>query len=261
MNIQKDSIAICVVADFKYLKKNFSRLLKQIRYIGKFDGEIILITSLLSPTFLLKNINKKNKIKVLRFRKIKFDLETNKILSTLSQGSNRHVNKNFQWQKLFLFHTKLKNWKYIFYLDINMNIHHDLRPLLQIKPKNKLFARADGYPNYEWELNTQFDKTNKLFKTLSNEFDLSIKNYFQTGVMYFDTDLINTNTVKEILNLVKKFPISITNEQGILNIYFIYIKNSYEELVHEVSGKISYFYWMLEKKDVIITKATQKQYK
>ena len=30
-----------------------------------------------------------------------------------------------------------------------MHIHHDIRPLLDIKPSKELLARADGYPNYE----------------------------------------------------------------------------------------------------------------
>ena len=33
--------------------------------------------------------------------------------------------------------------------------------------------------------------------------------------MYFDTSIIKNNTKEEILDLIDKFPISITNEQGI----------------------------------------------
>jgi hypothetical protein len=57
------------------------------------------------------------------------------------------------------------------------------------------------------------------------------------------------------MHLIKKYPFSITNEQGILNLYFIFIKKQYEELIDVIDNKISYFYWKLENKEVIITKA------
>ena len=79
--------------------------------------------------------------------------------------------------------------------------------------------------------------------------------------MYFDTGIIEQNTYSELIALVNKYPFSITNEQGILNLYFIFIKNNFEELAHEVENKITYFYWLIENKDVIISKALTTQRK
>lgn len=255
MNYMPKKTTLCLVANFKYLYKNFPRIYKQIRGNGKYNGEILVITSLTCPTFLIKFLKKSNKVSVLRFRKIKFDEKAEHKLSNLNLGSNRHVNKNFQWHKLYLFDKKIKKWDYVFYLDINMHIHHDINPLLNIKPNNKLLARADGYPNYEWKLSSQFDSTDKKYSTLNEMYDLEINNYFQTGVMYFDTKIINLETFKEIIELVNNFPITITNEQGILNLYFIFIKNNYQQLVEKVDSKISYFYWLLKDQEVIISKA------
>ena len=247
--------AVCVVANFKYLYRNFPRIYTQLRNIGKYNGEILIITNILCPTFLVKSLKRRNKVTVFRFKKNIFDSKTEKSLSNLSIGSNRHVNKNFQWYKLYLFNKKIKKWKYIFYLDINMHIHFDIRPILDVKPKNKIYARADGYPTYNWKLSSQFDKNHPLFKNLNESFDLEITNYFQTGVMYFDTSIIGDNTYVDLVSLVNKYPFSQTNEQGILNLYFIFLKNNYEELVGEVENKITYFYWLIDNKDVIISKA------
>ena len=90
---------------------------------------------------------------------------------------------------------------------------------------------------------------------------MEINNYFQTGVMYFDTRIINEQTFKEIIELVTNYPITITNEQGILNLYFIFVKNNYRQLIEKVNEKISYFYWIIEDQEVIITKATTTQNK
>ena len=92
-----------------------------------------------------------------------------------------------------------------------MHIHFDIRPILDVKPKNKIYARADGYPTYNWKLSSQFDKNHPLFKNLNESFDLEITNYFQTGVMYFDTSIIGDNTYVDLVSLVNKYPFSQTN--------------------------------------------------
>ena len=43
-------------------------------------------------------------------------------------------------------------------------------------------------------------------------------------MLYFDTDIIDFQTKNELLDLIKLYPISRTNEQAIMNLYFIFIK-------------------------------------
>ena len=251
----KTTPVICFVANFKYLYKNFPRIYQQLRVKGNYKDEIIVITSLTCPSFLVKYMNKKNNTTILRFKKIKFDEVTDRSFANLKVNVNRHKTKKFQWHKLYLFHSKLKKWPYIFYMDINMNIHHDVNNLLRETPNNNLLARADGYPNYKWKLKSQFDSSHPEFNSLASEFDLEITDYFQTGLIYLDTQIIEDNTFMNIMNLIKKYPFSTTNEQGILNLYFIFIKKQYKELIETIDDKISYFYFNLSDKEVIITKA------
>ena len=93
----------------------------------------------------------------------------------------------------------------------------------------------------------------KFTKNYISSFDLTINNYFQTGILFFDTILIKINTKKEIINLANKFPISLTNEQGIMNLYFKFIYDYHDELPYDIDGKISYFYWKITGKNIIIT--------
>ena len=203
------------------------------------------------------------KVYVRRFKKIRFSKNTLKELKNLNTNGqpNRHINKTFQWHKFNLFDKKLKEWEYIFYLDINMKIHFELNKIFEFKPKNKIFARADGYPEYQWTLDSQFDQTHFLFKKLIEKYDLSLNNYFQTGILYFDTNLIEERTVKNLINLVETFPISITNEQGIMNLYFIFEKNVYKELPEKVDDFILYYYWLTRNKKTLITKQNREKYK
>ena len=257
----KENIALCVVADFKYLYKNFNRIYKQIRDTGNYSGDILVITNILLLKFFIKNLRRSNNVYLYKFKKIKFNNKSEEILANLKSLPNRHLTKNFQWHKLYLFNEKIKKWDYIFYLDINMTIHEDINPILKILPKNEILARADGYPNYKWKLKSQFDTTHEIFSELKKVFDLNTVDYFQTGILYFDTKIIEENTFKEIIELVNRFPISITNEQGILNLYFKYVNPKYSELVDYVDGKLSYFYWYDEVDKTIISKSLTKQNK
>jgi len=256
-------IAIATVGNFKYLRKNINNFLKELRNNGKYRGEVIIITSYFTPTFLFRSLLFDKSIQIYRFKKIKFDRQTDTSLSGLETGKepNRHLTKNFQWHKLNLFDKKLNEWDYIFYLDINMRIHYDLNLILKDKPKNSLLARSDSYPDFERELSSQFDQNHSLYKKLNSQYNLSRADYFQTGVMYFDTSIIKQNTKEEILKLVKDFPISITNEQGILNIYFLYHKKLFKELKTEVDDFITYYYWLVKNKKIIITKQNRVKYK
>ena len=92
---------------------------------------------------------------------------------------------------------------------------------------------------------------------LAKTYNLKVNNYFQTGIMYYDTDIIQQDTKQSIVDIVESFPISITNEQGILNLYFHLTKNLYEEIPSEIGDYVTYFYWKLKNKKVIITKTNK----
>ena len=63
--------------------------------------------------------------------------------------------------------------------------------------------------------------------------------------MYFDTSIIQEHTIKSILNIANKFPISVTNEQGILNLFFqSHDDYIYKELPEYLDNQIIYYYWM-----------------
>ena len=257
-----NKLVVCVVADFKYLFKYFNDFKSDLTLKGKYEGDILIITNILCPTFLIRSTYGKN-IKILRFKKIKFSKNTiYELNNNDTQGQpNRNKFKRFQWHKFHLFDKKLKKWDYIFYLDINMKIHDDINGLLESLPINKLYARSDSYPDYKNNLSSQFDRKNKTFEKLNNNYNLDIKNYFQTGLLFYDTNIIHNETKTELINLTENYHCTITNEQAICNLYFIFENDYYEELVEKVDNNISYFYWLLPNTKVLITKQNRLQYK
>ena len=110
-------------------------------------------------------------------------------------------------------------------------------------------------------LSSQFDMSKAESKSLTNNFDLQDKRYFQTGLMFYDTNIIQNQMIEEVLKLANQYPLSITNEQGVLNLYFQKRKNIYYELPEYLNKQIIYFYWMLPDQKVKITKQLVEQYK
>tara|TARA_Y100000389_G_scaffold76692_1_gene73434 strand:+ start:10946 stop:11770 length:825 start_codon:yes stop_codon:yes gene_type:complete len=256
--IGEQSIAICVVGNFRYLFKHLNTFINQVRNEGCYSGPILILTSRLTLKSLIP-LDDRSNLTFFTFKKIKFSKLAEKSLKTLDTGDqpNRHVTKNFQWHKLHLFDEKLKKWKYIFYIDINMKIHSDINPILDLKEKNILFANEDSNDENNWKLSGQFDATHPQYLELKKNFNLNVTNYFQTGILFFDTEIIKNNTKNDLIDLVEKYPISKTNEQGIMNLYFYSIKNTYKTLPRTVNKNITYNYWETEETS-IITKQSMK---
>lgn len=261
--MKENKIAVAVVGNFKFLKTHASTFISNLRNQGRYKGELLIITSVFTPTFLIKNIKKDINVTVIRLPKIKFDKKTEKRFLGLNTNNqpNRFKTKNFQWFKLNLFHTRLKEWDKIFYLDINLTIHKDLTDLMKINVRDSFLAKADGYPDYERLLISQFDETQPEIKQMETIFNLKDNNYFQTGLMYFDTSIIYKDMIDDILKIAKEFPISITNEQGILNLYFQNRNGVYKELPEFLGDDVIYYYWMIENKNILITKQLVEKYK
>ena len=261
--MKENKKAIAIVGNFKFLLKHANTFISNLRNQGMYQGELLILTSFISPTFLIKNIKKDTNVTVVRLPKIKFDKKTKKRFLNLYTNNqpNRFKTKNFQWFKLNLFNMRLKEWNTIFYLDINLTIHKNINGLMKIDVKDSFLAKADGYPDYSRLLISQFDKTQPEIKQLGREFNINANNYFQTGLMFFDTSIIYKDMILDILKIAKEFPISITNEQGILNLYFQKRGRVYKELPEYLGNDIIYYYWMIKNKSILITKQLVEQYK
>lgn len=83
-------------------------------------------------------------------------------------------------------------------------------------------------------------KNKKYIDLLNNNYNLDILT-FQTGLMLYDTNIISNNTFNDLIDLNIKYPISKTNEQGIIGLYFIYINETKWKQIKRKNNEI-YFY-------------------
>ena len=64
--------------------------------------------------------------------------------------------------------------------------------------------------------------------------------YFQTTIMLYDTKIITDDTYNNLLNLLIEYPISITNDQGIIALYFTNIVPVFKQI--KTHNDFTYFY-------------------
>jgi hypothetical protein len=235
-----NKICVVFVCDEKYFEK-FIYTCNKLVQNGKYNGDICLVVGddLNNNELLNCDIIQKYNIKIKYFPNIKFSSTFVDIQRNMKRAPH-WFQKQFQFHKLHLFNTFFKQWDYIFYLDCGITIFSDIAPMINEIKENTLLAHSDAYPHYEWKLHNQFDRNNtEYFTKLNEKYNLNI-DYFQTTIMLYDTRIIQPHTFDNILELLKEYPISITNDQGIIALYFTNIEPLYNQI--KISNNDTHFY-------------------
>lgn len=240
---------ICVVftsnkAYFQYFIYTCGKLIQ----VGNYTGQICLVIGddLVGDKLLTCDLIKNNNIIIKYFPNIEFTPDFLDIQKHLNRPSHWYK-KIFQFHKLHLFNTFFKQWNYIFYLDCGIHIFCDISPIINERKVNTLLAHSDAYPAYEWKFSNQFCNNNsELYKKLTTTFDLE-KDYFQTTIMLYDTNIITSDTYEELLDLLFEYPISKTNDQGIIALYFTNIKPLFKQIKTH-SGDLYYYDYLSRNK-------------
>lgn len=240
MNMDNNDICAVFLCDKAYFNK-FIYTCDQLVTKGKYKGNICLVIGddLQGNPLLECNTIKNNNVIIKHFPDIQFSSSFMDIQKSLER-SPHWIKKVFQFHKLHLFSTFFKQWKTILYLDCGITIYSDVSPMINERVENILLAHCDGYPKHEWKLSCQFDHTKpEYFTKLKQKFNLNI-DHFQTTVMLYDTSIIQDDTYDNLLALLLEYPICITNDQGIIALYFTVIHPVFKQL--KIKNDHTYFY-------------------
>jgi len=229
-----DSFCVAFVCNFRYLDKFFDTC-KSLIDVGEYDGPIVLIVGNdINVDALNKHpfIKTHNRILVKYFPDVVFCKEVSAKIDKTNTQCGKFGYKLFQYHKYHLFTPFFKQWRYVFYIDCGAKIYNNIAPILQTATPDTLLAHSDAYPTYQWKLSCQF-------LDLNSDFDLTT-DYFQSTIMLFDTSIIEDDTFQQLYELTEKYPVSTTNDQGILNLYFNCIKKKWKQIPMENNS--TYFY-------------------
>jgi hypothetical protein len=217
------STCIVFVCNGAYFDK-FIQTCTQLVTIGAYSGPICLVigNDLLNSPKLKHPLITEHTIEIVYFPEFIFPPVVLETFGKLSRDAS-WMAKLFQFHKFHIFDIYFKKWSRILYLDCGIHIFSPIKPILDSFIPGKLLAHSDTYPYFCWELGGQFEKIQPYYDQLASTYDLR-SDYFQTTMMYYDTSII-TETKRipyELYELSCTFPISRTNDQGIIALYFIH---------------------------------------
>lgn len=223
-------VCVCVlfICNVDYFPK-FVQTYYQLRTVGKYDGDVCLIVcDDLANSDMLLEFTKENDIIIKYFPEIKYPPHFYEQQRAVNRDAFWNA-KMFQYNKYYVFHTDFKAWDYVFYLDCGIHIFSDITPILKTHTPNTLLAHSNTYPYYEITLRDGFDNTKPIAGLLEKEYNLCI-DYPQTTIMYYDTKIITDNTIDDLIQLSIKYPISITNDQSIIALYFTCVRPLWKQI-------------------------------
>lgn len=145
----------------------------------------------------------------------------------------RETQKLIQFSKLRVLDPFFTRWRSMLYLDAGMHIANPIAPIFSIPHAGRFVAPDDRYP---------FDDPNKTFfaqwdqEAMPDRFqDLAARYednaYFLNCMWLMDTSLITSSLLREFMSLLRRYPISRTNEMAIMNLYLRPIWTPLPELV------------------------------
>ncbi len=238
--------AVVFVSNIPYFG-NFLNSLEQLINVGKYTDDIVLIAAddLYNSPIINNEKIKKYNVKVVNYPDIK------KIMSDITVKNihdyyGPHGKKNYNWafgcfNKFHLFNTYFKRYKYILYLDTGIKIYRPIWDMFTLINKNKILAHHDDFPRYHYKLADKFRDIEPYKTKIKEEFDMNTTQYFQTTIMLYDTSIINDDTVKNIINLVDKYPISCNGDQEYISLYFHQVMKQMNQIT--LNKNYNYYYY------------------
>jgi hypothetical protein len=223
------STCVVFLSNQLYLGK-FVMTALSLRNQGHYEGDICLVIGddLHNHPVLTDPILQYLRVEIKYFPDIPIPDATKDLMKGLERGPHWFP-KLFQYHKFHLFNLYFKKWRRILYLDCGLTIFDSIQPLLDVWQENTLLAHSDAYPYYEWKLRDQFVKLSPYTEELQRSFDLS-GDYPQTTVMLYDTNILEEKTERDLIDCMLKYPNSMTNDQGIVALYFTQIRPLWKQI-------------------------------
>lgn len=242
---------VVFVTNKKYLSQ-FEKSLNQLRENGKYSDKILLV---IGDDLVHNNdeLEEKYKITVKFFPDIQFSENFMEHFKSLDRGNLPHFQqKIFQYHKFYLFHSYFKeNFEKIIYIDCGMHTNSNVKKLFDLGVSKTLLADYDFrvHPKrFHKTLECQFAQNYaNVFQSLKSHYDLS-QFYFQTTFMIYDTSIIQEDTFSSLVSLAEKFPISLTNDQAIIALYYTQVKPCWEQIPIGDEEEYYYSYKFTDKK-------------
>jgi hypothetical protein len=223
------------------------RTIIDVRSRGEWAGDLVLITvGFDAPRNFLDYYNVKQR----RVEHISTDYLVKQYgqfpLKTV--GDNRHVLKLYQWDKFYVFDDWFKQWGKVIFLDAGLRVFDKLNILDSIPCEGKIMAPDDA-PAYDndkrFKLMMELDANPNAKEELVKEYskDILDERYFLNCIWVYDTALLNTCNMTEMIDAMNKYPICRCNEMTIMNLLLHFKYKLWKPFPVNASNKKILFDW------------------
>lgn len=235
-----------VITDVAYSHKAI-RTITDLRTVGSWHGDIVLITI----DFDLSETVKKD----LTLIEAKFPrIDKSHLLKEIgpngfANSDQRELYKLNQWEKFHVFDDYFLQWNRVVFLDAGLRVLDDVRYLLELDCKGKILAPVDGKqttvdPNAIFKHQLDHDNADKLRRVLDDFGSHILEQTHMLNCMWvYDTSILNICNKQELIDAMNKYPISRTNEMGIMNLVMHFKYNLWERFPPVASNGKYLFEW------------------
>lgn len=234
-----------LITDYAYFTRAITTI-TDLRNIGSWDGEILLITIDFN---LDENIKNNLKLIEMKFPLIDKSELIKKIgVNGFSNSDKREINKLNQWEKLHVFDDYFLNWERVVYLDAGLRVLENVKFLLDLDYKNKILAPNDASPNFRPDqiFKNQISYDNEeMANLLKADFGEEIleKHHMLNCMWMYDTNILKICNKNQLIEAMNKYVLCKTNEMGIMNLLFHFKYNLWKEFPLKVSNGKYLFEW------------------
>jgi len=246
LDFQKmEKTVFVTLTDRSYFPKA-KKTIEELRQRGKWEGDVVLIVvdftpnpDELPPNTLLHSVQHIDHTPLWNIWKTK---------PIQKMDDNRHYGKVYQWDKLYVFSDFFKQWDRVVFIDAGIRILDTVEHLLTLDVKGKFLAPDDSDPydngnrlkiQFDWNANPI--ATRRMIENFG--IDWWTSKYFINCIFMFDTSLLhNTNVVEDMKFMMYRYPISLCNEMGIMNLYFTVKRKVWEAFPQRTLDNSKYLF-------------------
>jgi hypothetical protein len=238
--------AFALVTDVAYFPRAV-RTIEDLRSAGGWSGEVVLLSVGFRPPDEVLDTHRVTCREVAH-------VPTDGLVAALRERpirpmpDGRHFGKLAQWDKLQVFDPWMQRWDRVVYLDAGLRVFDRVDPLLSIDWRGKLTAPDDALPGdngKRFRCQLDLDANPTVRDRLLADFGAWILDarYFLNCLWVLDTRLIDRCSRAELEEGMNRYPISLTNEMGIMNLCFHFRHRVWQPLPERAEHGKHIFGW------------------
>ncbi len=239
--------AVVTLTDEAYFSKAL-RTIKDCRGRGQWTGPFVLVCVDFKPADEIINFYNLTiyQVKHINVEELKAAWVKNPIRPMADQ---RHTKKLAQWNKLYVFDDYFRQWERIIFFDAGLRILDSLEPLLDLDWHGKLLAPDDSSPGdngNRFAIQMDYKANPEVAEMIFDRFggtEINDKHYFLNCIWVYDTTLLDKCGFKDLQEGMNKYPISLCNEMGIMNLYFTFLHKVWTPLPERTAAGKYLFGW------------------